>query len=986
MEQRKLAFFFAFVAWTFAWEVCHAVDLRGEASNRVAKKGDRFVTLFSVECKPYFDWQTVGLMHSYRKSGQPGPITRLLSCTDEALKSYNNMDLAPTLVVPSWTKNPHTNDWYPAINKPAGVVHWLNTSPEANEVDWVLILDADQVIRAPITPWDLQAEIGKPVAAYYGYLIGCDNVLAQLHTKHPEYCDKVGGFIMMHISDLRKFAPLWLSKTEEVREDRAHYATNITGDIYGQGWISEMYGYSFAGAELMFKHKIDNEVMLYPGYVPSPGIEPKLLHYGLPFGVGSWTWGKSQHHDSRVVDKCNSLFPQPPYPSEVNESDEGKKRGALLSIECVNTLNEGLMIHHRVHNCPEPLEDPYLNYLRKLAESAKGVKDILDAPPGTKSPWVWSSPKVVTLHTPPAMVTEHLPPTVTAEATDALTRSAHLRGGAVPIQPKQGLRLHTLFSTECNNYFDWQTAGLVYSFKKSGQPGPLTRLLSCTEEDLKSYKGLDLAPTHIVPSWTHHPTNGDWYPAYNKPVSVLHWLQHSPASNETDFVVILDADMILRKPIIPWELGAHKGLAVSADYSYLIGCDNILATLHTKHPESCPKVGGYIVQHIDDIRKHAPLWLSKTEEVRMDKDHYATNITGDVYGQGWISEMYGYSFGAAEIQLKHKIMDQIMLYPGYIPPDKFEPHVLHYGLEFEVGNWKWDKAMYHDQDMTNICGNYFPEPPDPSTITTSDVGEKRKLLINIECVHTINVALHEIHLRKGCPSDHEDFKHQAIRPDNDYPEDTGKADNNAEGTEQTEGRGDMEEKTVDAGVKQEETQDTAEPIKVVEEAKPTVELVSETTKQVIGPPRRDEDKGTDVQADDVKRRKDQELEFGSSDKRGKENSPDEKETVLLSGNSHQETILTLPEDVLAQPPSFSIMLLFSDPLAFFDMIKGWSTWMLLPWATLVVGFLVMISSLRKRFRSAPGPGLHAKTQHLRRKRLYNKGLGSGLASAFTKAN
>ena len=54
--------------------------------------------------------------------------------------------------------------------------------------------------------------------------------------------------------------------------------------------------------------------------------------------------------------------------------------------------------------------------------------------------------------------------------------------------------------------------------------------------------------------------------------------------------------------------------------------------------------------HIDDLRKFAPLWLSKTEEVRNDKEHWATNITGDIYGKGWISEMYGYSFGAAEVQ------------------------------------------------------------------------------------------------------------------------------------------------------------------------------------------------------------------------------------------------------------------------------------------------------------------------------------------------
>lgn len=57
---------------------------------------------------------------------------------------------------------------YPAINKPAGVFHWLKHSKEAQNVDWVVILDADMIIRGPIIPWELGAEKGRPVAAYYG--------------------------------------------------------------------------------------------------------------------------------------------------------------------------------------------------------------------------------------------------------------------------------------------------------------------------------------------------------------------------------------------------------------------------------------------------------------------------------------------------------------------------------------------------------------------------------------------------------------------------------------------------------------------------------------------------------------------------------------------------------------------------------------------------------------------------------------------------
>lgn len=60
-------------------------------------------------------------------------------------------------------------------------------------------------------------------------------------------------------------------------------------------------------------------------------------------------------------------------------------------------------------------------------------------------------------------------------------------------------------------------------------------------------------------------------------------------------------------------------------------------------------MGGVLIIHIDDLRRLAPFWLHKTEEVRADKAHWATNITGDMYQQGWISEMYGYAFGAAEV-------------------------------------------------------------------------------------------------------------------------------------------------------------------------------------------------------------------------------------------------------------------------------------------------------------------------------------------------
>ncbi|KAK8710271.1 hypothetical protein V6N13_145604 [Hibiscus sabdariffa] len=673
----------------------------------------RIHTLFSVECQNYFDWQTVGFMHSFDKARQPGPVTRLLSCTEEERKNYKGMDLAPTLEVPSMSKHPKTGDWYPAINKPAGIVHWLKHSKDADNVDWVVILDADMILRGPIIPWELGAEKGHPIAAYYGYLVGCDNILAKLHTTHPELCDKVGGLLAMHIDDLRVLAPLWLSKTEEVREDKAHWATNITGDIYGKGWISEMYGYSFGAAEAGLRHKINDDLMIYPGYTPRPGVEPILLHYGLTFSVGNWSFSKLEHHEDGIVYECGRLFPEPPYPREVKlmESDPNKRRGLFLSIECINTMNEGLLLQHARNGCPKPKWSKYLSFLKSktFAELTK--------------------PKLLT------------PPRIQAEPTK--------EGKEIDEYKRPYPKIHTLFSTECTSYFDWQTVGFMHSFHLSGQPGNITRLLSCTDEELKNYKGHDLAPTHYVPSMSRHPLTGDWYPAINKPAAVVHWLNH--VDIDAEYIVILDADMILRGPITPWEFKAARGRPVSTPYDYLIGCDNELAKLHTRHPEACDKVGGVIIMHIDDLREFALLWLLKTEEVRADKAHYATNITGDIFESGWISEMYGYSFGAAELNLRHLISSEILIYPGYVPEPGVKYRVFHYGLEFKVGNWSFDKAKWREADVVNNCWSTFPDPPDPSTLEQTDESLLQRDLLSIECARTLNEALRLHHKRRNCP-------------------------------------------------------------------------------------------------------------------------------------------------------------------------------------------------------------------------------------------
>lgn len=156
------------------------------------------------------------------------------------------------------------------------------------------------------------------------------------------------------------------------------------------------------------------------------------------------------------------------------EPDAYKRRALFLNIECINTLNEGLLAQHAANGCPKPGWSKYLSFLRS---------------------------KTFTELTEPKSLTP---------ASLQMMEENREKPQIVDEEKKPYPKIHTVFSTECTPYFDWQTVGLMHSFNLSGQPGNITRLLSCTDDDLKQYKGHNLAPTHYVPSMNQHPLTGDW--------------------------------------------------------------------------------------------------------------------------------------------------------------------------------------------------------------------------------------------------------------------------------------------------------------------------------------------------------------------------------------------------------------------------------------------------------------------------------------------
>ena len=287
--------------------------------------------------------------------------------------------------------------------------------------------------------------------------------------------------------------------------------------------------------------------------------------------------------------------------------------------------------------------------------------------------------------------------------------------------------LHTVFTSECNNVqFDWFATGVFESFRTSGMRGKITRLLACSDNDLKTYKGMGIGPTFVHPNYRHNPINSDTSASYNKPGSVMHF---SRSANFTeDYLLFIDADMLLKQDVDPIALGAKPGTVVSEEVGYMIGTHNEMAA-NFLTPEAVPlakPVGWYHIFYREDIQRIAPLWLEFCGKVRMNPQLYWSingsiphDIpTGDAYakhGQApWISEMYGYAFGAATAGVQHVITHGVVMYPSNTG-GRTEPHIIHYGIDFNIGaNYNWNKMVYKKFDISKCQGRYFQPPPKPT--------------------------------------------------------------------------------------------------------------------------------------------------------------------------------------------------------------------------------------------------------------------------------
>jgi hypothetical protein len=187
-----------------------------------------------------------------------------------------------------------------------------------------------------------------------------------------------------------------------------------------------------------------------------------------------------------------------------------------------------------------------------------------------------------------------------------------------------------------------------------------------------------MGATFRAAPYSPHPVSGDDYAPYNKPSALLAWLRTTPPADDT--VLLLDPDCIF---VAPLTNEAVRGEPIAQPLSYMHPDPTVLAR-HCRRRSLVCGVGVPIVIHRDDLAALAAPWLEKTESIRDDPRSRAL--------VGWVAEMWGYVFAAAELGLRHRMR----ALARFSTEDQVDLPLIHYCYASTVaeGNWSWDKRSY----------------------------------------------------------------------------------------------------------------------------------------------------------------------------------------------------------------------------------------------------------------------------------------------------
>jgi hypothetical protein len=215
-------------------------------------------------------WQAEFLHYTFVQTGMDAELTALVAGTGEPEIAFP----CNTLRVANY-KDSAPNGSLLVLNKPGGIAEWAALGGPRDET--VLIVDPDSMfVRSVVDPGPVGP--GEAYSEEHDYMnvdIPGNRTVIDRHCREElrAKVQPVGIYICINRGCLADLAVRWLEKSIEIAADPV-----CREALSGTGWLSDMWGYAIAAAELGIHHSLRG----FSQMTGSNSLVNPIIHYCFP--------------------------------------------------------------------------------------------------------------------------------------------------------------------------------------------------------------------------------------------------------------------------------------------------------------------------------------------------------------------------------------------------------------------------------------------------------------------------------------------------------------------------------------------------------------------------------------------------------------------------------------------------------------------------------------------------------------------------------
>jgi hypothetical protein len=215
-------------------------------------------------------WQAEFLHYTYLTVGMEAELTAVVAATDEPEIEFS----CNTVRVANY-KDSTANAPLLVLNKPGGIAEWAALDGPRDET--VLIVDPDSMfVRQVVDPGPLtEGHAYSEEHDYMGVDIPRNRTVIDRHCREElrAKVQPVGIYICINRGCLGELAERWLQKSIDIAADPV-----CREALGGTGWLSDMWGYAIAAAELGIHHRLRG----FSQVTGSNSLQNPITHYCFP--------------------------------------------------------------------------------------------------------------------------------------------------------------------------------------------------------------------------------------------------------------------------------------------------------------------------------------------------------------------------------------------------------------------------------------------------------------------------------------------------------------------------------------------------------------------------------------------------------------------------------------------------------------------------------------------------------------------------------